>query len=105
MNGARYLIDVLTPRALRTDGGYLNFGIWDMERCVHYGYRQYACTLDYRLSVYPVEPIVAKSQQKSNKETKKPKKDTSVPKPLAGGDSSRPMAGTTVYTKIKAKDK
>ncbi len=48
---------------------------------------------------------MAKSQQKSNKETKKPKKDTSVPKPLAGGDSSRPMAGTTVYTKIKAKDK
>jgi hypothetical protein len=50
--------------------------------------------------------IVAKGQQKSNKETKKPKKDTSTPKPASG--LSEPVRATvvnTVYTKLKQKDR
>jgi len=37
---------------------------------------------------------MAKGQQKSNKESKKPKKDTSAPKPVAL-DAMRPKAITT----------
>jgi len=37
---------------------------------------------------------MAKGQQKSNKETKKPKKDTSAPKPVAL-DAMRPKTITT----------
>jgi hypothetical protein len=50
--------------------------------------------------------IMAKGQQKTNKETKKPKKDTSTPKPASG--LSEPVRATvvnTVFTKIKQKDR
>jgi hypothetical protein len=50
--------------------------------------------------------IMAKGQQKSSKEAKKPKKDTSTPKPASG--LSEPVRSTvvnTVYTKLKQKDR
>jgi len=50
--------------------------------------------------------IMAKGQQKTNKETKKPKKDTSTPKPASGlSDPVRATVVNTVYTKIKQKDR
>jgi hypothetical protein len=49
---------------------------------------------------------VAKGQQKSNKEAKKPKKDSSTSKPAAGlADPVRVATVNTVYTRIKNKDK
>jgi len=49
---------------------------------------------------------VAKGQQKSSKESKKPKKDTSTPKPASGlTDPVRATVVNTVYTRIKNKDK
>lgn len=48
---------------------------------------------------------MAKGQQKTNKETKKPKKDTSSVA-VGGADSARPVAPVTVITpKGKAKYK
>ena len=46
---------------------------------------------------------MAKGQQKSNKESKKPKKDTSPPKPLSGGEPVRPTITTTVIPRGKIK--
>lgn len=49
---------------------------------------------------------MAKGQQKSSKEAKKPKKDTSTPKPASGlTDPIRATTVNTVYTRIKNKDK
>ncbi len=50
---------------------------------------------------------MAKGQQKSNKEAKKPKKDTSAPKPLSGGSSEpmRPAITTTIIPRGKDKNK
>jgi len=49
---------------------------------------------------------MAKGQQKSNKESKKPKKDTSTPKPVSGlSDPVRATVVNTVYTRIKNKDR
>jgi hypothetical protein len=49
---------------------------------------------------------VAKGQLKSNKELKKPKKDTSTPKPASGlGEPVRATVVNTTYTKIKNKDR
>ena len=49
---------------------------------------------------------MAKGQQKSSKEAKKPKKDTSTPKPASGlTDPVRATTVNTVYTRIKNKDK
>lgn len=45
---------------------------------------------------------MAKGQQKSNKETKKPKKDTSPPKP-ASPDAVRPTITTVVPVRGKVK--
>ena len=45
---------------------------------------------------------MAKGQQKSNKETKKPKKDTSPPKP-ASPDAVRPTITTVVPVRGKLK--
>jgi hypothetical protein len=47
---------------------------------------------------------MAKGQQKSNKEGKKPKKDTSPPKPMTG-DLTRVAPVTTVMPKGKLKNK
>lgn len=46
---------------------------------------------------------MAKSQQRSSKEAKKPKKDTSPPKPLAqpGSEPVRPTVMTTVIPRGK----
>lgn len=48
---------------------------------------------------------MAKGQQKTNKESKKPKKDTSAPKPASGIEPVRATVVNTVYTKLKAKDR
>jgi hypothetical protein len=47
---------------------------------------------------------MAKGQQKSNKETKKPKKDTSPPKPMSG-EPVRAAITTAVLPKGKEKKK
>ncbi|MEJ8855240.1 hypothetical protein WKW79_11710 [Variovorax robiniae] len=53
------------------------------------------------------EFVMAKGQQKSNKEAKKPKKDTSPPKaPSAGGgELVRPTVTTAVIPRGKLKNK
>ncbi len=48
---------------------------------------------------------MAKGQMKSNKETKKPKKETAAPKPVSGIEPIRSTTVNTVYTKLKAKDR
>ena len=48
------------------------------------------------------ETTVAKGQQKSNKETKKPKKDTAPPKPVSP-DAVRPTITTVVPVRGKLK--
>ncbi|MDM0039844.1 hypothetical protein QTH89_25565 [Variovorax sp. J22G21] len=48
---------------------------------------------------------MAKGQQKTNKEAKKPKKDTSPPKPIAGGELIRPTVTTAVIPRGKLKNK
>jgi hypothetical protein len=50
---------------------------------------------------------MAKGDQKSNKEAKKPKKDTSPPKPLAAGASEpvRATITTSVIPRGKLKNK
>ena len=45
---------------------------------------------------------MAKGQQRTNKESKKPKKDTSPPKPISA-DAVRPTITTTVPLKGKMK--
>ena len=47
---------------------------------------------------------MAKGQQKSNKESKKPKKDTSAPKTLTG-EPMRAAVTTVVMPRGKEKDK
>lgn len=51
-----------------------------------------------------LERIMAKGQQKSNKEGKKPKKDTSAPKVLTG-EPMRATVVTAVIPRGKDKDK
>jgi hypothetical protein len=52
------------------------------------------------------EPTMAKGEQKSNKMTKKPKKDTSLPPDTSNSTSTRPMPPvTTVMPKGKLKNK
>jgi hypothetical protein len=48
---------------------------------------------------------MAKGQQKSNKESKKPKKDTSPPKPLSGAEPVRSVVTTAVIPRGKLKNK
>jgi len=49
---------------------------------------------------------MAKGQQKSNKETKKPKKDTSTPKaPISGSEPVRATVVTAVIPRGKLKNK
>ena len=50
---------------------------------------------------------MAKGQQKSNKEAKKPKKDSTPPKPLGSGtgDAVRPVVTTVVIPRGKLKNK
>ncbi|MDM0113084.1 hypothetical protein QTI66_13075 [Variovorax sp. J22R133] len=50
---------------------------------------------------------MAKGQQRSNKEGKKPKKDTAPPKPLSGstGEPVRPTIVTAVIPRGKDKNK
>jgi hypothetical protein len=50
---------------------------------------------------------MAKGQQRSNKEAKKPKKDSAPPKPLAGGagEAVRPVVTTVVIPRGKLKNK
>lgn len=47
---------------------------------------------------------MAKGQQRSNKETKKPKKDSSPAKPLSGA-AAMPVVQTQVIERGKKKDK
>ena len=49
-----------------------------------------------------LENTMAKGQQKSNKETKKPKKDTAPPKPVSA-DAVRPTITTVVPVRGKLK--
>jgi len=49
-----------------------------------------------------LENAMAKGQQKSNKETKKPKKDTAPPKPVSA-DAVRPTITTVVPVRGKLK--
>jgi hypothetical protein len=52
------------------------------------------------------EATMAKGQQKSNKESKKPKKDTSPPKPSSGiVDPVRTTVTTSVIPRGKLKNK
>ena len=52
------------------------------------------------------ESIMAKGQQKSNKESKKPKKDSSPPKPLSStGEPVRASITTAVIPRGKEKKK
>lgn len=48
---------------------------------------------------------MAKGQQKSNKESKKPKKDTSPPKPASGGSSEPVRATITTAVIPRGKEK
>lgn len=48
---------------------------------------------------------MAKGQQKTNKEAKKPKKDNSPPKPLSGGEPIRATVTTAVIPRGKLKNK
>ncbi len=48
---------------------------------------------------------MAKGQQKSNKESRKPKKDSSPPKPMSGGEPMRAAITTAVLPKGKEKKK
>jgi hypothetical protein len=52
----------------------------------------------------PKEKTMAKGQQKTNKEGKKPKKDTSPPKPVSP-DAVRPTVTTVVPVRGKLKNK
>jgi len=54
-----------------------------------------------------MERVMAKGQQKSNKEAKKPKKDTSSSKATASGSSEsvRPTQVTTIFPRGKDKNK
>jgi hypothetical protein len=57
------------------------------------------------MRLFTEEHTMAKGEQKSNKMTKKPKKDTSPP-PESSGTSSRPVAPmTSVAPKGKLKNK
>jgi len=44
---------------------------------------------------------MAKGQQKTNKESKKPKKDTAIPKPPSGGEPVRPTQTPTIIPRGK----
>jgi len=48
---------------------------------------------------------MAKGQQRSNKESKKPKKDSAPPKPLSGGAPIQPSMTTAVIPRGKLKNK
>jgi len=48
---------------------------------------------------------MAKGQQKTNKEAKKPKKDTSPPKPVNTGEPVRATVTTSIIPRGKDKDK
>jgi hypothetical protein len=54
----------------------------------------------------PKEPAMAKGQQKSTKEAKKPKKDSAPPKPMAPGfEPIRATVTTAILPRGKAKNK
>ena len=48
---------------------------------------------------------MAKGQQKSNKEAKKPKKDTTTAKSAPALEPNRSPVVNTVYTKLKVRDR
>jgi len=48
---------------------------------------------------------MAKGQQRSNKEARKPKKDSTPPKPLTTGEVVRPTVVTAVIPRGKLKNK
>ena len=57
-----------------------------------------------RFIYFTQENSMAKGQQKTNKEGKKPKKDTSPPKPVSP-DAVRPTVTTVVPVRGKLKNK
>jgi hypothetical protein len=57
------------------------------------------------INLLTTEVIMAKGQQKSNKESRKPKKDSSPPKPMSGGEPMRAAITTAVLPKGKEKKK
>ena len=62
-------------------------------------------TVFLRQNIYTTECTMAKGQQKSNKESKKPKKDTSPPKPASGGSAEPVRATITTAVIPRGKDK
>jgi hypothetical protein len=58
----------------------------------------------FQKSTISTEFTMAKGQQKTNKESKKPKKDTSPPKPLTG-EPMRAAVTTAVIPRGKIKNK
>jgi len=58
--------------------------------------------VDNRLATQPKEKHMAKGQQKTNKEAKKPKKDSSPPKPISAG-AVMPTITTVVADRSKKK--
>jgi len=58
--------------------------------------------VDDRLDNQPKEKPMAKGQQKTNKEAKKPKKDSSPPKPISPG-AVMPTITTVVADRSKKK--
>ena len=57
---------------------------------------------DIRLGTQPKEKRMAKGQQKTNKEAKKPRKDSSPPKPISAG-AVMPTVTTVVPERSKKK--
>jgi hypothetical protein len=60
--------------------------------------------VEFPKSTITPEFAMAKGQQKTNKESKKPKKDTSPPKPLTG-EPMRAAVTTAVIPRGKIKNK
>ena len=99
------LVDVLAARALRPDGADLDLRLVNSD---HWAHKKPpgAVKLDTARINTAQEIIMAKGQQKTNKESKKPKKDTSPPKPLASGEAPvRATITTTVIPRGKIKTK
>ncbi len=90
------LVDVLAARALRPDGADLNLRLVNSDHGAHKKPPGPVKLEPARINTAQ-EIIMAKGQQKSNKEAKKPKKDTSPPKPLSGGE---PPVRATITTAV-----
>jgi hypothetical protein len=86
----------LSARPLRPNSAELDFGL---QNGYQIGHAQPQSTVKLVLSCIHTakESTMAKGQQKTNKEAKKPKKDTSPPKPLSAGE---PPVRATITTAV-----